>query len=42
MKKYTNIDDIKNVPEIIQEALELKKNPFKYEDLGKHKTLVIQ
>ena len=41
MKKYTNIDDIKNVPEIIQEALELKKNPFKYEDLGKHKTLVM-
>lgn len=41
MKKYTNIDDIKNVPEIIQEALELKKNPFLYEELGKHKTLVM-
>ncbi|NNK82288.1 MAG: acetylornithine carbamoyltransferase [Flavobacteriaceae bacterium] len=41
MKKYTNINDIKNVTEIIKEALELKKNPFQYEELGKHKTLVM-
>jgi len=41
MKKYTNIDDIENVPEIIQEALELKKNPYQFEDLGKHKTLIM-
>lgn len=41
MKKYTNIDDIENVPEIIQEAIELKKNPFQFENLGKHKTLVM-
>ncbi len=41
MKKYTNIDDIENVPKIIQEAIELKKNPFQFEDLGKHKTLVM-
>lgn len=41
MKKYTNIDDIENVPEIIQEAIELKKNPYQFEDLGKHKTLIM-
>ena len=41
MKKYTNIDDIENVPEIIKEAIQLKKTPFQFEDLGKHKTLVM-
>jgi N-succinyl-L-ornithine transcarbamylase len=41
MKKYTNIYDISNIPEIIQEAIQLKKNPFAYESLGKHKTLVM-
>ena len=41
MKKYTNIDDIENVPEIIQEAIQLKANPFQFEDLGKHKTLIM-
>lgn len=41
MKKYTNISDISNISEIIQEAIELKKNPFKDADLGKYKTLVM-
>lgn len=41
MKKYTDISDIQNVPEFIQEAIELKSNPFKFEDLGKYKTLVM-
>ena len=41
MKKYTNIDDIENVPEIIQEAIQLKADPFQFEDLGKHKTLIM-
>lgn len=41
MKKFTNIDDINNVPEIIQEAIELKKDPFKFQHLGKNKTLVM-
>lgn len=41
MKKYTNIDDIENVPEIIKEAIQLKKNPFQFENLGKHKTLIM-
>jgi len=41
MKKYTNIKDVENIPEIIQEAIQIKKNPFKFEDLGKHKTLIM-
>ena len=41
MKKYTNIDDIENVTQTIQEAIELKKNPFQYQELGKQKTLIM-
>ena len=41
MKKYTNINDIENIPEIIQEAIQLKENPFQFEELGKNKTLVM-
>ena len=41
MKNYTKINDIKNVPEIIQEAIALKKDPFQFEELGRHKTLVM-
>jgi len=41
MKKYTNISDINNASKIIEEAIQLKKNPFQFESLGKHKTLVM-
>jgi len=41
MKKYTKVKDIENIPEIIQEAIQLKQNPFQFEELGKHKTLVM-
>ena len=41
MKKYTNIKDIENLSKTIDEAIELKKNPFQFENLGKHKTLVM-
>ncbi len=41
MKKYTDIKDIVNLSEIIQEAIQLKQNPFQFEDLGRHKTLVM-
>lgn len=41
MKKYTNIKDLENIPEIIQEAIQLKKNPYQYKNIGKHKTLVM-
>jgi len=41
MKKYTSINDIESIPEIIQEAIQLKQNPHQFEELGKHKTLVM-
>ncbi len=41
MKKYTNISDIDNVPQIIQEAIQLKQNPFGFSEIGKNKTLVM-
>lgn len=41
MKKYTDINDISSIPETIQEGIALKKNPFQFEALGKHKTLVM-
>ena len=41
MRKYTDIHDIENIPEMIQEAIAFKENPFKYETIGKHKTLVM-
>ncbi|MEO6347383.1 MAG: acetylornithine carbamoyltransferase [Aquaticitalea sp.] len=41
MKKYTEIKDISNLAEIIKEAILLKMNPYEFETLGKHKTLVM-
>ncbi len=41
MKKYTSISDIASLPNLIDDALALKKNPFAFEQLAKHKTLVL-
>lgn len=41
MKKYTSIEDLESVLETVQEAIQLKKNPFQFEKIGKHKTLVM-
>lgn len=41
MRKYTNINDITNLSETIQQAIQLKNNPFQFSELGKHKTLVM-
>lgn len=41
MKKYTHINDIKNVSSLIQQAIDLKKNPFDFQHLGTQKTLVM-
>jgi len=41
MKQYTDIEDIYNPSELINEAISLKENPFSFESLGKHKTLVM-
>ncbi|MCK5824625.1 MAG: N-acetylornithine carbamoyltransferase [Ichthyobacteriaceae bacterium] len=39
MKHYTSIQDIKNLDELVQEAIELKKAPFEHKHLGENKTL---
>ena len=41
MKNYRCIKDIANLPEIIQQAIALKKDPFQFSELGKNKTLLM-
>ena len=41
MKKYTERKDIANLSKTIQEAIQLKENPFWFSQLGKNKTLVM-
>ena len=41
MKKYITINDIKNIEYTVQEAIQLKNNPYQFENLGKYKTLVM-
>ena len=41
MKKYTDIEDIPNLTETINQGIQLKQNPFQFSDLGRDKTLVM-
>ncbi|RMA57228.1 Rossmann-fold NAD(P)-binding domain-containing protein [Ulvibacter antarcticus] len=41
MKNYDDISAIENLSEIIDQAILLKKNPYQFSTLGKHKTLVM-
>lgn len=41
MKEYVNIQDLEDIPQTIQEAIELKKNLYQYKNLGCNKTLVM-
>lgn len=41
MKNYISINDITDTEALIAEALQLKSNPFQFENIGKHKTLVM-
>lgn len=41
MKKYTDLQDIENIEALVNEAIQLKKNPYQFLDLGKNKTLVM-
>ncbi len=41
MKKYTHTKDIESISEMISEALQLKEDPFQFESLGRHKTLIM-
>jgi len=39
MQHFTSVNDVESVPALVGEALKLKKDPFGYDTLGKHKTL---
>ncbi len=39
MKNFTAFRDVKNINELLQDALMLKKNPLQFYSLGKNKTL---
>ncbi|WP_114783063.1 Rossmann-fold NAD(P)-binding domain-containing protein [Botryobacter ruber] len=39
MKNYTSVHDVPDVAALVQEALELKKNPYAHKSLGENKTL---
>jgi len=41
MKHYTNINDLGNLQKVVQEAMELKKNPLQYKTLGEGKTICL-
>lgn len=41
MQKYTDLEDIDNISGIVDEAIQIKKSPFQFSELGKNKTLVM-
>jgi Ornithine carbamoyltransferase len=41
MKTYTNVKDLGNLQNAVNEALEVKKNRFAYKHLGENKTCLM-
>ena len=41
MKNYLSVTDIDSLPSWVDEAIELKKHPKAYKDLGENKTIVL-
>src|ERR1700733_7945201 len=41
MKLFSSVHDVPNVKALIDEALQLKKNPYAYQHLGKNKTFCV-
>ena len=39
MKHFTSANDVTSIPKLIASAKDCKQQPFKYENLGKRKTL---
>ena len=39
MKKFTAVQDVANLDDLVNEALHLKQNPYEYKHLGENKTL---
>lgn len=41
MNSFLNISDIENLPGCIEEAIQLKKDPYQFSEIGKNKTIVL-
>ena len=41
MKTYTNVFDLGNLDKALDEAFKIKKDRYKYEDLGRHRTCLL-
>nr|WP_299341550.1 acetylornithine carbamoyltransferase [Allomuricauda sp.] len=41
MKHFLSINDIDSLPHWVEEAIALKKNPYQFQELGRHKTLCL-
>lgn len=41
MNQYTDIHDIEDIPQAIEEVIKLKKNPYEFKGLGTNKTLLM-
>lgn len=41
MRRFTSVADVADVEALVQSAIQLKADPFAFENLGKHKTLVL-
>ena len=39
MKQFTSVNDVEDINQLIQDALELKANPYADQELGKNKTM---
>ncbi|TAF74617.1 MAG: acetylornithine carbamoyltransferase [Bacteroidetes bacterium] len=39
MRNFTSVSDVENISKLVQSALELKANPYKYKHLGENKTI---
>ncbi len=39
MRYFTSVNDVEDIPALVADAIELKKNPWSYSHLGKNKTL---
>lgn len=41
MNSFLSINDVENLPALVKEALEMKKNPHVYSDLGRHRSMCL-
>ena len=41
MKHFLSVNDIDSLPDWVEEAINLKKDPYQFKDLGKKKTVCL-